>query len=106
MVPPTLPKHRVLGNQQRCHTLSFMKVMTVRLPDARVAEIEAESRARNVSKSDVVRDRIERASKPKGASPLADIADLIGAIDHGPPDLSARKKHYLRVRGYGRNRNR
>ena len=78
-----------------------MKVMTVRLPDAMAAEIEAESRARNVSKSDVVRERIERAPKPKPSSALADIADLIGSIDKGPPDLSARKKHYLR-QGYGR----
>ncbi|HEY1960952.1 MAG TPA: CopG family transcriptional regulator [Rhizomicrobium sp.] len=74
--------------------------MTVRLPDAMAAEIEAESRARNLSKSDIVRERIER-TKPKVSSALADIADLIGSIDKGPGDVGARKKHYLR-QGYGR----
>ena len=35
-----------------------MKTLTVRLPEALVAEIEAESRGRNLSKSDVVRERL------------------------------------------------
>jgi hypothetical protein len=32
------------------------------------------------------------------------IADLIGSVDGLPADLSARKKHYLRVMCYGRKR--
>jgi Arc/MetJ-type ribon-helix-helix transcriptional regulator len=83
-----------------------MKLMTVRLPDPMAAEIEAESRARRISKSDVVRERIERAGKAEGRSQLADIADLIGSVDGLPSDLSARKKHYLRKTGYGRKRHR
>jgi hypothetical protein len=36
---------------------------------------------------------------------LADLADLIGAIDDDlPSDLSARTKHYLRLWGCGRDR--
>jgi hypothetical protein len=36
---------------------------------------------------------------------LADIADLIGSVeDDLPTDLSARTKHYLRLRGFGRKR--
>jgi Arc/MetJ-type ribon-helix-helix transcriptional regulator len=34
-----------------------MKTLTVRLPEVLVAQIEAESRDRKVSKSDVVRER-------------------------------------------------
>lgn len=84
-----------------------MKTLTVRLPDSLAAEIDAESRRRSVSKSDIVRERLERA--PAGAgepNPASyDIADLIGSVDGLPADLSARKKHYLRL-GYGRKRSR
>ena len=85
-----------------------MKTIVVRLPDPLAAEIDAEARARKVSKSDVVRERL-RVTKPKqSASHLDAIADLIGSIkdDDLPTDLSARKKHYLRQMGYGRDRRR
>lgn len=85
-----------------------MKTLTVRLPESLAAEIEAESRLRKVSKSDVVRARLQRsapgANEP--GSPVYDIADLIGAAKGLPSDLSARKKHYLRATGYGRKRRR
>ena len=82
-----------------------MKTLTVRLPDALAAEIEAESTARGVSKSDVVRERLEAvAANSDATSPLADIADLIGAVRGLPSDLSSRKKEYLRAMGYGRKR--
>jgi Arc/MetJ-type ribon-helix-helix transcriptional regulator len=84
-----------------------MKTMTVRLPKPMAAEIEAESRRRSVSKSDVVRERLEAARAEKEADPLAAIRDLIGSVDDKlPPDLSSRKKHYLRVSGYGGKRDR
>ena len=82
-----------------------MKTLTVRLPEALVAQIEAESRRRKLSKSDVVRERLTHA--PAGRQPRAPsleaIADLIGSVSGLPPDLSARKKHYLRG-GYGGKR--
>ena len=79
-----------------------MKTLTVRLPELLAAEIEAESRARRVSKSDVVRERLQRAPAAASDDPLASIRDLIGSVDGGPPDLSERKKHYLRAWGFGR----
>jgi hypothetical protein len=83
-----------------------MKTLTVRLSEALAAEIEAESRDRKISKSDVVRERLERAPrKPRRTPPsFAAIADLVGSLDHLPSDLSARYKHYLKVTGYGRPR--
>jgi Arc/MetJ-type ribon-helix-helix transcriptional regulator len=83
-----------------------MKTLTVRLPEPLAAAIEAESRGRKISKSDVVRERLERASaasRGAAAAPQA-IADLIGSVHGLPADLSARKKRYLRVTGYGRKR--
>jgi Arc/MetJ-type ribon-helix-helix transcriptional regulator len=77
----------------------FMKSLTVRLPETMVADIEAESRGRNISKSDVVRERLERA--PRRAS-LHAIADLIGSVRGLPTDLASHKKKYLQAAGYGR----
>jgi len=79
-----------------------MKAITVRLPEPLIADIEAESRGRKISKSDVVRERLQRARRP--VAPLESIADLIGSVDGLPPDLSARTKHYLGATGYGRKR--
>jgi len=74
-----------------------MKTLTVRLPEALAAEIDAESRQRNISKSDVVRERLEGGSRARrrSSAPLGQIADLIGAAKSLPADLSSRKKHYL-----------
>jgi Arc/MetJ-type ribon-helix-helix transcriptional regulator len=82
-----------------------MKTLTVRLPETLVAQIEAESRERKLSKSDVVRERLShtvRMDRQRPAS-LEAIADLIGSVKGLPPDLSARKKQYLKA-GYGRKR--
>jgi Arc/MetJ-type ribon-helix-helix transcriptional regulator len=83
-----------------------MKTLTVRLPEALVAQIEAESRRRKLSKSDVVRERLTRAeglSRRRPAS-LDAIADVIGSVDSLPRDLSARTKKHLKSTGYGDKR--
>ncbi|MEW6166841.1 MAG: hypothetical protein AB1651_03980 [Pseudomonadota bacterium] len=75
------------------------------MPEALAASIEAESRGRKISKSDVIRERLEqagRADRSTAAPPM--IADLIGSVDGLPRDLSNRKKHYLRATDYGRKR--
>ncbi|HXH94098.1 MAG TPA: ribbon-helix-helix protein, CopG family [Thermoanaerobaculia bacterium] len=80
-----------------------MKSLTVRLPDAMAAEIESESIADGISKSDVVRRRLENVSaRPATLFDLA--ADLIGSVDDArmPRDLSSRKKNYLKSKGYGK----
>jgi Arc/MetJ-type ribon-helix-helix transcriptional regulator len=81
-----------------------MKTITVRLPEPLVAEIEAESRGRKCSKSDVVRERLQQAARVSrsGSRHLGAIADLIGSVEGLPRDLSAHKKRYLKTTGYGR----
>jgi Arc/MetJ-type ribon-helix-helix transcriptional regulator len=83
-----------------------MKTLTVRLPELLVAEIEVESRGRGCSKSDIVRERLQRVARPtrRQSTPLDAIADLIGSVDGLPADLSARKKRYLKATGYGQKR--
>jgi Arc/MetJ-type ribon-helix-helix transcriptional regulator len=84
----------------------FMRTLTVRLPDGLAAEIDAESRSRKVSRSDVIRERLSGAGarRRRASAPLDAIADLVGSVDGLPADLSARKKVYLRATGYGRKR--
>ena len=85
---------------------NHMKTLTVRLPEALVAEIEAEARQRRRSKSDVVRERLNVGGRiPSKTAVPAIIADIVGAVDGLPADLSLRKKRYLK-KGYGRNRTR
>jgi Arc/MetJ-type ribon-helix-helix transcriptional regulator len=82
-----------------------MKTLTVRLPEPLVADIEAESHGRGISKSDVVRERLEHAPRKRGhTASLNAIADLIGSVDGLPTDLSTRKKEYLRATRYGQKR--
>ena len=84
-----------------------MKTLTVRLPEALVADIEAESRGRKISKSDVVRERLKTGTKRRRrAASFEAIADLVGSLDGLPSDLSSRKKSYLRTTGYGQKRSR
>lgn len=83
-----------------------MKTLTVRLPETLVADIEAESRRRNVSKSNLVRERLELGRRRQPSASFAAVADLVGSVRDLPPDLSARTKAYLRRSGYAKNRHR
>jgi Arc/MetJ-type ribon-helix-helix transcriptional regulator len=84
-----------------------MKTLTVRLPEALAAQIEAESRERKLSKSDVVRERLSVArSRRRGPTSLDVVYDLIGSVDGLPADLSGRKKKHLKATGYGKKRSR
>jgi Arc/MetJ-type ribon-helix-helix transcriptional regulator len=80
---------------------NLMKTLTVRLPEALVAQIEAESRRRNLSKSDVVRERLTgaRGSRPEQPVLVDAISDIVGSVDGLPRDLSALTKKYLKSTG-------
>ena len=86
--------------------------MTVRVPEALAdGRSRPKLRKRGLSKSEVVRERLERPRQDTASSKLPPhlerIADLIGSVDDDVPrDLSSRKKHYLRLWGYGRKRHR
>ena len=85
-----------------------MKTLTIRLPEPLVAQIDAESRERNLSKSDIVRERLQAGAKGRRPEVQAfdAITDLLGCVDGLPSDLSAQKKRYLKVTAYGRKRSR
>lgn len=85
-----------------------MKTVTVRLPETMVAELEAESRRRRMSKSDVVRERLAaRPSTERKMPPLLEaIQDLIGSVDGPPGDISVNKKAKLKEIIHARKRRR
>jgi hypothetical protein len=98
-------RHGILRENNRLARLPDMsydrpvKTLTIRLPDSLVTEIEHESQARNVSKSDVVRERLRHPQRAASAGGnMRDlIGDLIGSVrnDGLPADLSSNKKKYL-----------
>jgi hypothetical protein len=81
-----------------------VKTLTVRLPEALFAKIQAESRRRNLSKSDVVRERLSVSRWRRRTASLHNIADLVGSVGGLPADLSRRKKAHLKATGHGRKR--
>ena len=84
-----------------------MKTLTVRLPETVVAEIEAESRRRKLSKSDVVRERLAGCGEvgPPSSSLAGGNRGRRSARSIGfRADLSARSKKYLKSTGYGDKR--
>ena len=79
---------------------AFVKTLTVKLSDPLFAEIETAARARKVNKSEIVRERLERAQGVKG-SLWSRMEDLVIQSDSLPRDLSSNKEH---LRNYGKNR--
>jgi Arc/MetJ-type ribon-helix-helix transcriptional regulator len=79
-----------------------MRTVTVKLQDRLLSEIEAVARTRRVSRSEVVRERLERTEFPKG-SVWDRMQDLVVDEDRAPADLASNK---ARLRGYGRSRSR
>ncbi len=79
-----------------------MKTLTIKVPDALFAEIAGAAKARNVTKSEIVRERLHR--KPiasKRSSLWSHMEDLVIEADSLPANLSSNRKH---LKGYGKNR--
>jgi hypothetical protein len=78
-----------------------MKTLSVRVADGLFAEIASAARARDISMSEIVRERLTHgtaaAKRPKG-SLWSRIEDLVIHSDSLPADLSANKAH---LKNYG-----
>lgn len=61
---------------------------SVRLDAETERAVEQLARSRSVSKSEVVRQAIELLAAQDRKAPFDRVADLIGGIRGGPPDLS------------------
>lgn len=84
--------------------MPLMKTLVAKIPERLFNEISAEAKQRNLSRSEIVRERLV-VGQQKTPGMMDVIGDLIGAVDDNrlPRDLSARKKHYLKKGGYGLN---
>ena len=83
-----------------------MQTLVLRIPDNLAKEMEAETLESHLTKSEVARRRLIAAGSqgPRTTSGFDLIADLVGTVKGGPADMSSRKKHYLKARGYGTSR--
>lgn len=85
-----------------------MKTTTLQLPEPLFQKAVAKARRLGVSQSKVLRDAIEKdlAEGKNGPTMLDVMADMVGCIKDGPPDLSRRHKEYYRaaiLKKYGKN---
>lgn len=85
-----------------------MQTLVLRIPDDLARELDAEAKKTHLTKSEVARRRLIAAGSQSHdtASGFDLIADLIGTVEGGPADMSARKKEYLKTKSYGKSRHR
>jgi predicted DNA-binding protein len=88
-----------------------MKSFTLRLPDEMADRLEAEAIRRKMSKSDIVRERLDRAPSSNDEAAIANrwadtLAAVVGAVDGLPHGDSRNIKAALKASGYGRKRSR
>ena len=83
-----------------------MKTLVLRIPDDLARELEAEAKKSHLTKSEIARRRLIAAGSmnQEAGSGFDLIADLVGSVEGGPADMSARKKEYLKSKGYGKSR--
>jgi Arc/MetJ-type ribon-helix-helix transcriptional regulator len=92
-----LKKTRLANPSPLSYTLN-MKTLTIRLPDSIIAQIERESQTRRVSKSDIVRERLDQ--RPQESAPAAGVSDILeqswaAKVPAGPPRFRSSKKQKL-----------
>jgi len=78
----------------------MLRTFTVKLQDSILADIDAEASARRVSRSEIVRERLEKSQTSQG-SVWDRMRDLVVQEDRAPEDLASNK---ARLKGYGRPR--
>ena len=69
----------------------MLRTITVKLHDRVLADIESEARSRRVSRSEVVRERLEHSKTARG-SVWDKMQDLVVIDDRAPTDLASNKK--------------
>jgi hypothetical protein len=103
-----LRRHRLRANRGIAHRNgayyhSFVRTISLKLPDHLLAQLESEAKAKRVTKSSLVRDSLERTlNKQKSSAPVScyDLAsDLAGSIRKLPKDLAHNPKY---MDGFGR----
>ena len=76
-----------------------MKTLTVKLPERLASSLERAAARAQVSKSEIVRDILDRHLSGESVSAVDLAGDLAGSIDSGVGDLSSNR---ARLDGFGR----
>ncbi len=77
----------------------MLRTITVKLHDSTLADIESEARSRRMTRSDILRERLERSKTSRG-SVWDKMQDLVVSNDRAPVDLASNK---ARLNRYGRS---
>jgi hypothetical protein len=78
-----------------------MKALTVKVPEPLLADIEAAAKERKVSRSEIIRERLEQGAGRSGSSLWSRMEDLLIDDEGLPQDLSSNKNH---LENYGKGR--
>ena len=88
-----------LANLTEAYYTSLMKTFSLKLPKPLHIWLEREAIRRQKSKSDLVREAIERQRQGQKKVTAMDLVGHLCGIGKGPGDLSTNKKYF---EGYGR----
>ena len=80
-------------------TVVRMKTLTIKLPERLAASLEREAERAQVSKSEMVRDILDRHLSATAVSAVDLARDLTGCVDSGVGDLASNRGH---LNGFGR----
>lgn len=78
-----------------------MQTISMRLPDDLLDELDRESKARHISKTELIRTSLEQTlrARPSGMGSCYDLAiDLAGSVKGLPRDIATNPKH---MKGFG-----
>jgi Arc/MetJ-type ribon-helix-helix transcriptional regulator len=80
--------------------------ISLRLPEALLERLDRAAKERKIERSELIRNLLESALRSaasrKEERPFDGVKDLVGALNGGPDDLSARHREYLRDLGHAR----
>jgi hypothetical protein len=79
-----------------------MQTISLKLPDDLLAHLNSEAKARGVTKSELVRESLEKALRNPASSGTVScydlVRDLVGSLDGLPEDLATNPKY---MEGFG-----
>ena len=76
-----------------------MKTLTIKLPERLATSLERAAERAQVSKSEIVRDILDRHLSAAAVSAVDLAGDLAGCVDSGVGDLASNRSH---LNGFGR----
>jgi hypothetical protein len=92
-----IPRHRGIARQNGAYYAMGMRNISLKLPDDLLIQLDSEAKARQVTKSWLIRESLEKAFRkqsPAGKISCYDLAgDLAGTVKGLPKDLADNPKY-------------